>query len=158
MTTSERLEVARWEVRRHSEALGRALDDWDALPSCSWGKLESDPGKVRLLDQILYRFMKLQDAVGERLVPATLAWLAEPYEDRPMRDRLDRLERLGYLDAMTWLEWRDVRNRLAHEVPDPPELRWAALRAALAAAQALLACACHWLGKLPPGPAPTAPA
>jgi hypothetical protein len=60
MTTSERLEVARWEVRRHSEALGRALDDWDALPSCSWGELESDPARVRLLDQILYRFMKLQ--------------------------------------------------------------------------------------------------
>ena len=158
MTTSERLEVARWEVRRHSEALGRALDDWDALPSCSWGELESDPARVGLLDQILYRFMELQDAVGERLVPATLAWLAEPYADRPMRDRLDRLERLGYLDAMTWLEWRDVRNRLAHEVRDQPELRWATLRAALAAAQALLACARHWLGKLPPGPAPTAPA
>jgi hypothetical protein len=48
---SERMEVARWEVRRHSEALGSALDDWDALPSCSWGDAESDPGKVRLLDR-----------------------------------------------------------------------------------------------------------
>jgi len=38
------------------------------------------------------RFQKLQDAVGERLLPATLA---EPYEDWPMPDRLDRLERLA---------------------------------------------------------------
>ncbi len=137
-------------MKRHSGALGSALGDWNALPSCSWGELESDPARVRLPDQILYRFMKLQDAVGEWLVPATLAWLAEPYEVRQMRDRLDRQERIGYLAAMTWLVWRDVRNRLADEYPDQPELRWAALRAALAAAQALHGSAPHWLGKLPP--------
>ena len=57
-----------------------------------------------------------------------------------MRDRLDRLERLGYLDVLAWLGWRGVRHRLAHEHPDAPELRWAALGDALAAAQSLLDC------------------
>lgn len=38
--------------------------------------------------------------VGERLIPATLAGLREPFEDWPMRDRLNRLEKLGYLDVI----------------------------------------------------------
>jgi len=105
---------------------------------------------VRLLDQILYRFSKLQDAVGERLIPATLASLAEPFEDRPMRDRLDRLEGLGWLDALQWLEWRGVRHRLAHEYRDALNCagpRWAS---ALMAAQGVLGCVDAWLDRLPP--------
>ena len=101
MTSAARLETARWETQRHADALQGALREWDALPAQPWFALESDPLLVRLLDQILYRFLKLQDAVGERLLPATLAVLHEPFEDWPMRDRLDRLERLGYLDATT---------------------------------------------------------
>ncbi len=149
MTTAARLHIASWETRRHAAALINALADWDRLPNTPWAELETDPALVRLLDQILYRFMKLQDAVGERLLPATLEVLLEPYEDRPMRDRLDRLERLGYLDALQWLDWRGVRNRLAHEYPDAPELRWAALQDALAAARALLHCSSAWLARLP---------
>lgn len=154
MTPPGRLEVARWETGRHSDALVNALGDWAALPPRPWPEVEADPARVRLLDQILYRFTKLQDAVGERLIPATLAWLAEPYEDWPMRDRLDRLERLGYLDTLIWLEWRDVRNRLAHEYPDRPDLRWSAVSAAIAAARSLLACARQWLSRLPPAEGP----
>ncbi len=75
--------------------------------------------------------------MGERLVPATLGWLREPHEAWSMRDRLDRLERLGFLDVDAWLQWRDVRNRLAHEYPDQPELRFAAVLATVEAAQAM---------------------
>ena len=150
MSRPDRLAVARWETERHAIALRSAMSAWNALPPPSWGAIEADPNLVRLLDQILYRFQKLQDTVGERLIPATLGQLAEPYENWSMRDRLDRLERLGYLDVLPWLDWRGVRNRLAHEYPDAPELRWAALRDALTATQGLLACVDAWLGKLPP--------
>ena len=94
-----------------------ALAEWQAQPTPSIEALEADSALRRLTDQILYRFTKLQDAMGERLVPATLAWLREPHEDWSMRDRLDRLEKLSFLDVETWLTWRDVRNRLAHEYP-----------------------------------------
>lgn len=156
MTAAAKLESACWETRRHAAALQLGLADWDRLPDLPWADLEANPALVRLLDQILYRFMKLQDAVGERLLPATLAMLLEPFEDWPMRDRLDRLERLGYLDTLQWLDWRGVRNRLAHEYPDAPELRWAALKDALAAARALLSCCDAWISRLPasPGPGP----
>jgi hypothetical protein len=147
---TSRLEVARWETERHAHTLRTALQEWDGLPSQPWSTLETNAALVRLLDQILYRFLKLQDAVGERLLPATLAELAEPSDDWPMRDRLDRLERLGFLDTTQWLAWRGVRNRLAHEYPDMPEMRWAALRDALDSAHALLGCVAAWLIKLPP--------
>ena len=61
-----------------------------------------------------------------------------------MRDRLNRLERLGYLNTEDWLAWREVRNRLAHEYPDKPELRFAALLAAIEAARALASCCKQW--------------
>ena len=55
-----------------------------------------------------------------------------------MRDRLNRLEKLGYLSVDDWLRWR-VRNRLAYEYPDRPELRFATLKTSIAAAHEMVA-------------------
>ncbi len=145
---TDRLAAAVWEADRHRHTLAEALAEWDHSPATDWQSLEADRNRVRLVDQILFRFIKLQDAVGERLVPATLAALNEPFEDWPMRDRLNRLEKLGYLDVDPWLAWREVRNRLAHEYPDHPELRLAALLAAIAAAHALAARYGHWRARM----------
>ena len=131
---ADRLSLARWEADRHVAALDQARAEWRALPAPTWQDIEQDVQLRRLTDQILFRFMKLQDALGERLIPATLSELREPFEEWPMRDRLDRLERLGYLDVELWLRWREVRNRLAHEYPDAQEMRHAALLSAIAAA------------------------
>jgi hypothetical protein len=144
-----RLASALWEAERHRATLAEALAEWSCLREPNMEALETDPALRRLSDQILYRFMKLQDALGERLVPATLARLLEPYEAWSMRDRLDHLEKLGFLDVDPWLEWRDVRNRLAHEYPDAPELRHAAVLAAIHAAAALIAAYDHWKARLP---------
>ena len=73
-------------------------------------QLEHDRLLLRLADQILFRLTKLQDALGEQLVPATLQQLAEPFEDWPMRALLERLEKLGYLAVDDWLRWRELRN------------------------------------------------
>jgi hypothetical protein len=144
-----RLASALWESDRHRATLAEALAEWAGLSEPDQLALEDDPALRRLSDQILYRFMKLQDALGERLVPATLARLLEPYESWSMRDRLDRLEKLGFLDVDPWLAWRDVRNRLAHEYPDAPELRHAAVLAAIGAARRLIAAYDHWKARLP---------
>ena len=97
--TADRVTLALWEADRHMEALDQALAEWRAAPEPSWQAIEEDIGLRRLTDQILFRFMKLQDALGERLLPATLALLREPFEEWSMRDRLDRLEKLGFLDV-----------------------------------------------------------
>ncbi|HUW51132.1 MAG TPA: hypothetical protein VMV75_08980 [Sulfuricella sp.] len=65
----------------------------------------------------------------------------------PMRDRLNRLEKLGYLNVENWLDWREVRNRLAHEYLNQPEIRFAALMAAIAA-RSLATLYQDWRGRL----------
>jgi hypothetical protein len=132
MSTTARRDVALWEATRHA----RALDDWEAI--------EGDRALVRLVDQILYRFIRLQDAIGERLAPGTLNALAEPCEGWPMRNRLNRLEKLGYLNVDAWLGRRDVHNRLAHEYPDTPAARFALLAVAIQATRELLTSYRSW--------------
>lgn len=144
-----RLAAAQWESDRHCAALEEALADWQKLPTPSSAALDQDSAIRRLTDQILYRFTKLQDTMGERLVPATLDCLLEPHDAWPMRDRLDRLEKLGFLDVDDWMAWRNVRNRLSHEYPDAPELRHAALLAAINAARALMSAYRRWKARLP---------
>ncbi len=152
-TRADRLATARWEADRHAAVLAQALTSWHMLPALpGLQAIESDPALRQLTDQILFRFMKLQDALGERLIPATLGMLAEAFEDWPMRDRLDRLEKLGYLDVESWLRWRELRNRLAHEYPDAPDLRYAQLLAAIAGADALHAAYVEWSARLPSPP------
>ena len=134
MNAEDRLAAALWEADRHAQILQEALGEWRADPATGWEALDADRLKIRLVDQLLFRFTKLQDALGERLIPATLGLLQEPFEAWPMRDRLNRLEKLGFLDVTQWLDWREIRNRLAHEYPDQPELRFAALLKAINAA------------------------
>jgi hypothetical protein len=151
MNPNDRLTIALWEADRHAAALSEALAEWAAEPALDMARLERDRLLLRLADQILFRFTKLQDALGERLVPATLQRLAESFEEWPMRDRLERLERLGYVVVDDWLRWRELRNRLAHEYPDQPELRFAVLKAAIGAAGELVTAYARWrhmLGKV----------
>ena len=147
--TADRATLALWEADRHVEALDQARAEWRAFPEPSWQAIEQEVGLRRLTDQILFRFMKLQDALGERLLPATLSLLREPFEQWSMRDRLDRLEKLGFLDVEQWLRWREVRNRLAHEYPDAPDMRHAALLGAIAAAGELTDFYRAWKQVLP---------
>ena len=139
-----RLQATLWEADRHARAIESALPEWDALRANALAEVESDAKSLRLVDQILFRFTKLQDCLGERLVNATLGVLLEPDDSWSMRDKLDRLERLGYLDVEQWLRWRELRNRLAHEYPDQPDIRWAVLCASVAAARELALAFRRW--------------
>ena len=146
MSADGKLGIALWEADRHAAALSEALAEWNAGPALDMKQPERDRMLLRLADQILFRFTKLQDALGERLVPATLQCLAESFEEWPMRDRLDRLE--GYLRVDDWLRWRELRNRLAHEYPNQPELRFAVLKATIGAAGELVTASAWWKGRL----------
>ena len=147
-----RLTAALWECDRHCAAPLEALKDWHNRPWPNAQALESDSSLRRLTDQILYRFTELQDAMGERSIPATLGWLREAYEAWSMRDRLDRLDRLdklSFLDVDAWLQWRDVRNRLAHEYPDQAAPRQLAVLAAVAAVTDMAKALHAWRARLP---------
>lgn len=69
MIEAEKLKLAIWEADRHLQALDTAQQDWSRLyPSPdSIEEIERNPELVRLTDQILFRFAKLQDAMGQRV-------------------------------------------------------------------------------------------
>lgn len=89
-----------------------------SLPIQGQGLAQLDDEQVQDWDQFILRFTKLQDAFGAQLYPALLAHLQEPYEDRPMLDKLNRLEKMGYLaSAEQWQTLRVIRHRLTHDYP-----------------------------------------
>lgn len=112
-----------------------------------------DAALRRVLDQAAYRYMKLQDSLGERVLPGLLNLAEEPLApEATFAQKLQRLERLGVIpSADTWRVLREVRNALAHEYPDDPALQAAAMTRFRRAVDELLglwqgvaASAAHW--------------
>ena len=93
----------------------------------------------RLLDQFAYRYTRLQDDMGARLMPAVLKALGEDIAPLSATDRFTRLEQLGWLpSADEWLTLRQVRNQFAHDYPDSPAECFERLQAATQASRQLL--------------------
>lgn len=76
-----------------------------------------DKSAVTYLDQILFRYMKLQDLMGKKMFPSLLEALDEDISEFVMKDILNRLEFLNVLDAQEWLILRSFRNGVTHEYP-----------------------------------------
>jgi hypothetical protein len=123
----------------HSEALQDALQDMElrALTQADYSHLSKE--ERRLLDQFAYRYTRLQDDMGARLMPATLKALGEDVAPMSAIDRFARLEQLAWLpSAEAWLALRHIRNQFAHDYPDSVPERFERLQAAAAAARQLL--------------------
>lgn len=78
--------------------------------------------EVEHIDQYLFRFSKLQDAMGTKLFRYILLFLEENIEGKPFIDILNRMEKLSLIkSAAVWRELRDIRNELAHQYDDDAE-------------------------------------
>ncbi|MCL5427350.1 MAG: hypothetical protein M1154_17330 [Gammaproteobacteria bacterium] len=121
--SQHRLHDAWRECQRHRHFIDYALSSLEtSLPLTGERLALLSDAEIQSLDQFVLRFGKLQDAIGARLLPSVLLYLQEPYEDRPMLDKLHRLEKLGYIeDSEQWQALRILRNRFAHEYPDDPD-------------------------------------
>ena len=76
------------------------------------------PEELSFIDQLIFRFSKLQDSMGGRLFPAILDALGEEIKERPFIDRLARLEELTVIpSADDWMMLRETRNVVTHEYP-----------------------------------------
>jgi hypothetical protein len=117
------------ECERHLERLRYAASRGKALfPLSAESYLALSDPEVAILDQMLFRFGKLQDAMGQRLFSAILAAGQELRDDETFLDKLNRLEKLGALpSAIEWIKLRDLRNNAMHEYPDEPEINAASL-------------------------------
>ena len=111
------------ECRKHIVRLEEAYGDMTKfvpLNQEAYAKLSR--GQVRIIDQYLFRFGKLQDAIGKKLFKSILIYLGEDIEDKSFIDMLNRLEKLNLLsDSEGWFELRQIRNELAHEYEDDNE-------------------------------------
>lgn len=75
--------------------------------------------QIEHIDQFIYRFTKLQDAMGMRLLPSVYAWFENESRAIPFLDILNRLEQLEIIENVsTWQFFRNLRNNLAHDYPE----------------------------------------
>ncbi len=81
------------------------------------------------LDAFASRFGRLQDNIGDKLLPAVLAALGE--KTGPVLDNLNKAEKYGWLQsAENWLVARQLRNKMVHEYIEDPAILAEALNSA----------------------------
>lgn len=96
-----KLKPALEECAMHRQRLHQAwLEAREFAPLRQPDAVELDDAQVRTLDQLVFRFGRLQDAMGVRLLP----------------------------NAEQWQLLRELRNQTAQEYPAQPELARANLR------------------------------
>lgn len=77
-------------------------------------RLEADADLSIKVEAFSSRFARLQDTVGDKLIPLWLSALNEPVG--AAIDNLNKAERLGVLSSVeNWLTARSLRNLMVHE-------------------------------------------
>jgi hypothetical protein len=74
-----------------------------------------DDIQISFIDQLIFRFSKLQDTIGEKLFPNLLVLSSEDIKRKTFIDILNRLEELEIVDKNRWQYIREIRNQIAHE-------------------------------------------
>jgi hypothetical protein len=128
------------ECEHHAAILRRARTELGDVRFVRESVEDIPSETIRLLDQSAYRFGKLQDTLGMRVLPGVLDLSDEPFpEGTPFGQKLQRLERLNVIPSVKqWRTLRELRNQLAHEYVDAPALKAAALNRFLDGVDGLL--------------------
>lgn len=86
-----------------------------------------------LLDAFIFRFIKVQSSMGEKLFPIFFEILTgKPYTEASFIDILNTLEKYGFLEsAEKWNRLRKLRNEFVHIYPWEAEQRIEAIEEAL---------------------------
>jgi hypothetical protein len=105
------------ECNKHILRISHALEKMQIFIPLNveqYQKLTEDD--IAHIDQLIFRFSKLQDTMGDRLFPLILIALQENVENKPFLDILNRLEKLNIIDSSSeWLTLRGLRNVVTHE-------------------------------------------
>lgn len=124
MTTNEKVNLERLTIslqkcRIHLQRLQYAVSQTEKLFPLEREIYQNlDDAQTGNIDQLVFRFTKLQDELGTNTFRYALVYLQEDILDKPFRDILNRLERLKIIDSSdTWLALRELRNDLTHDYP-----------------------------------------
>ncbi len=105
-----------YECSRHAKTIRTAKKHITGLFPLDLDKYKNiDEIDLSFIDQMVYRFSKLQDTMGEKIFPGILSLLGENIKNKPFIDRLNRLEELELLQMQSWMQLRKVRNEISHE-------------------------------------------
>jgi hypothetical protein len=103
-------------------------------------QLEKNIALAERVEAFVGRFGRLQDTVGDKLLPLLLVALSE--KPSAAIDNYDRAERLGLLNsADEWIVIRNLRNQMVHEYVEDPVVLTSALQNGHVFVQALVAAA-----------------
>jgi hypothetical protein len=103
-------------------------------------QLGADAALAEQVDAFVARFARLQDTIGDKLLPALLRWLGE--RPAPFIDNLNAAERQGWIDdASDWIRLRRLRNLMVHEYVEDATVLADALSAAHAGVGPLVGAA-----------------
>ncbi|MCL4555826.1 MAG: hypothetical protein M1572_02920 [Gammaproteobacteria bacterium] len=102
--------------------------------------LNQDPEFAMKVEAFASRFARLQDTVGDKLLPAWLEILSERIG--PAIDNLNKAEKLGVLNSVDdWLVVRGLRNQMVHEYIESLEVLTDALNQANKHVELIVSCA-----------------
>lgn len=103
-------------------------------------QLEEDPDLAERVEAFIGRFGRLQDTVGDKLLPLLLVVLGE--KSSAAIDNLDRAERLGLIKSVDdWMTMRNLRNQMVHEYVEDSAILSSALQTGHAFVPALIEAA-----------------
>jgi hypothetical protein len=92
-------------------------------------QLNSNQELAEQLEAFVSRFCRLQDTLGDKLLPAWLDILEE--KTNIAIENLDKAEKIGVLPSVElWLELRQLRNQMIHEYIEDVNLLVDALQTA----------------------------
>ncbi|MCH8553031.1 MAG: hypothetical protein LAT62_13930 [Natronospirillum sp.] len=130
-TSNDRLHflvrVVRKEIDHLEYSTGRVFKEQFTVERAR--SLATDPEQAERVEAYTSRFCRLQDTVGDKLLPTWLHLVGE--HTGTALDNLDRVEKLGLLNsADQWMAIRQTRNQMIHEYMESPEVLASALNTA----------------------------
>ena len=96
-----------------------------------------DKDVVEHIDQLIFRFTKIQDGIGRRLIPLIIEAIEADTSEMTFIDKLNRLEKFGLMEPGEWNIYRKIRNDLTHSYPEEKETLLEAINEAVAIVQRL---------------------
>lgn len=101
--------------KKRAKAALNEIKAWSHLDSEIFENFE----KIKTIDTFIYRFIKLQDMMSEKLFKIFLDEIGEYKDSMSLLDMLDKLEKFEIIDdSIKWMEYRKLRNKLTHEYPN----------------------------------------
>ena len=109
--------------------------------------LEKDVDLAEQLEAFVGRFCRLQDTLGDKLLPLLLTTLGE--KQSVFMDNLDCAERFGFIkSADEWMLVRHLRNQMIHEYIEDLVLLCSALQTAHDFVPTLILAANNMVGEI----------